>query len=312
MHKQINELMQISGLQRPIRAKSMIATIFGDVIEIHGGRIWLSDLIKLASHFAINERLVRTSVFRLVEEGWLKKTRQGRRSVYELTIDGQEQTTLAGELIYHYKQKPWNGAWDLVIATSTGISAEKNLQLQRRLSLMGFGTLAKNIYAHPDMDNQLVNHVIDELGLVDQVFIMESSFGSDSNAHIRGLHNREMVNQCCAYDEVVTMYEQFISAYKPILKQLTRSGNIQAPHCFSIQMLLMHDYRRLLFKDPQLPVELLPGEWVGLKARELVKNIYTLTYKSTNTFYAGLCDSNALSQILKPSFYDRFGGLPDR
>ena len=62
----------------PPRAKSLCVTLIGDAIEPHGGSLWLSDLIQLVAPLGINERLLRTSVFRLVAQGWLQSERHGR------------------------------------------------------------------------------------------------------------------------------------------------------------------------------------------------------------------------------------------
>ena len=49
-----------------LRAGSLITTVFGDAIAPRGGTVWLGSLIRALDGFGINERLVRTSVFRLV------------------------------------------------------------------------------------------------------------------------------------------------------------------------------------------------------------------------------------------------------
>lgn len=294
-----------TNLDRPIRAKSMVATIFGDFIDPHGGKIWLGNLISLVKLFDINERLLRTSIFRLAEDGWVKKTKEGRRSFYELTTEGQEQTVLASELIYHFKQKSWNGVWDFVISTSKEIHAAKNNQLRHRLSLMGFGVLSKNIYAHPDVDNELIDKIIKELGLERQVLVMQSQASgpySESN-------NQELVKQCCPYDEVEKMYIYFLRTYTPVLKWLKKKSLVKEDVCFMIRVLLVHDYRRLLFKDPQLPAELLPPDWSGDAARVLVKRIYKLTHKQANNYFLMVCEDETIKPRLKKSFFSRFGGL---
>ena len=53
----------------PPRAKSLTVTVWGDALAPHGGSVWLAGLIRLMAPFGINERLVRTSVFRLAAEG---------------------------------------------------------------------------------------------------------------------------------------------------------------------------------------------------------------------------------------------------
>jgi phenylacetic acid degradation operon negative regulatory protein len=41
-----------------------------------------------------------------------------------------------------------------------------------------------------------------------------------------------------------------------------------------LRMLLIHDYRRLLLRDPELPDALLPKDWSGRQARALCKELY--------------------------------------
>ena len=43
---------------------------------------------------------------------------------------------------------------------------------------------------------------------------------------------------------------------------------------FLLRVLLIHDYRRLLLRDPELPDVLLPTDWPGQKARLLCKELY--------------------------------------
>ena len=51
-----------------LRAGSLITTVFGDAIAPRGGTVWLGSLIAVMGEFGVNERLVRTSVFRLVQD----------------------------------------------------------------------------------------------------------------------------------------------------------------------------------------------------------------------------------------------------
>ena len=43
---------------------------------------------------------------------------------------------------------------------------------------------------------------------------------------------------------------------------------------FLLRILLIHDYRRLLLRDPELPEVLLPAAWPGHQARLLCKELY--------------------------------------
>ena len=311
IEKLINNVITDKKLRRPIVAKSLIATIFGDIIESYGGRIWLGNLIQLVQLFGINERLLRTSVYRLTEEGWLTKTRKGRRSIYGLSREGKEQTALAHNLIYRNDQKTWNGVWNIVVASGEDIPATRLIQLQHRLSLMGFGVLSKNIFAHPDMDDELVNNVIRELGLEKRVPVMRSqTINFRNEIHGAGL-NRELVKLCCPYTEADTLYRHFIAAYRPLYALLSKKKPVTDEACFRIRVLLIHDYRRLLFKDPQLPDELLPPDWSGKIAGDMVRELYFLTWKQANHYYLEECKDNVIRPRLKREFFTRFGGLVD-
>jgi phenylacetic acid degradation operon negative regulatory protein len=46
--------------------------------------------------------------------------------------------------------------------------------------------------------------------------------------------------------------------------------------CFIERTSLVHEYRKFLFKDPGFPLDLLPNDWSGTKARDLFWNIHQL------------------------------------
>src|SRR6187402_836221 len=84
----------------PPRARSLIVTVWGDSLVPHGGAVWMASLIRLMAPFGVNERLVRTSVFRLAQDGWLATTSRGRESRYRLTADGARRFHEAHARIY--------------------------------------------------------------------------------------------------------------------------------------------------------------------------------------------------------------------
>ncbi|MFM7801048.1 MAG: PaaX family transcriptional regulator C-terminal domain-containing protein, partial [Limnohabitans sp.] len=48
----------------------------------------------------------------------------------------------------------------------------------------------------------------------------------------------------------------------------------QKAKSFILRLLLIHDYRRLLLRDPLLPSDLLPAHWPGDEARHICKSLY--------------------------------------
>ena len=101
-------------LTHKVNAKTLVSSIFGDLVVPNGGRTWVETLTSLLEPLGVNNRLVRTTLFRLAEEGWLDSTREGRKSFYELTAKASSQTSVAEKLIYYADQKHWDGEWTLV------------------------------------------------------------------------------------------------------------------------------------------------------------------------------------------------------
>ena len=54
---------------------------------------------------------------------------------------------------------------------------------------------------------------------------------------------------------------------------------------FQIRILLIHQYRRILLKDPNLPFELLPTDWLSLIARNLSTNLYQAVFAAGDEFF---------------------------
>ena len=109
--------------QRPLRAGSLIVTIFGDSIMPRGGAIALGSLIPLASLFGLNERLVRTATARLAQEGWLAARRVGKRSEYRLSDGGRERFAEATERIYGDPANEGSGRWTLIVLPPMPVAA---------------------------------------------------------------------------------------------------------------------------------------------------------------------------------------------
>ena len=89
------------------KTNSLIITLYGDVIAPHGGAMRLSDLVNVLAPFGVNERLVRTCVYRLAQDGWLESRRLGRRSVYTLTPHGMQRFQRAYRRVYSEQQRQW-------------------------------------------------------------------------------------------------------------------------------------------------------------------------------------------------------------
>ena len=79
---------------------------------------------------------------------------------------------------------------------------------------------------------------------------------------------------------------------------------------FLIRTLLIHEYRRILLSDADLPEELLPANWPGKTAFQLTAKLYEHVHLSAKDYIMNSLETidGALPDVDK-KYYTRFGGL---
>jgi phenylacetic acid degradation operon negative regulatory protein len=280
---EISSFIQHRVKQASISCKSLIVTVFGDTISQHGGWVWLSSLIAALEPLGYSERLVRTSVFRLVQEDWLQTKKIGRCSYYAFTESAKRHYQKAEKRIYAAKHDVWDGHWLLAIPTQ--VSEDKLPTLKKQLHWLGFNTLIPGIFAHPSFDRESLIETIDELDLSGAIIIFNSKTidGQSEKALKNQVAQKWQINTLSAnYSDLISHYHDFgeLISQNNVHKNLDLSpaehnqGRFSGSEAFLIRTLLIHEYRRILLKDYELPSNMLPIPWAGSLAQELVKSLY--------------------------------------
>ena len=207
--------------EEPPRSRSLIITIFGDLIAPQISGVWLGELIALLAPFHVNERLVRTSSFRLSEEGWLRSKREGRRSRYSLTASGLQRVQHAYHRIYDPPPAGWDGQWSMVILNSDGSAAFDRLELRRELGWEGFGLLAPGIFLHPCADLNSLHEVLDRLKLSRSVTVLRAQ----ELAEFSSSAVSKLTRECWSLDSVAGEYRRFLALFQPALAMLRRHSD---------------------------------------------------------------------------------------
>ena len=291
--------------QHPTRANSLIITIYGDFIAPHGGTVWLGSFIRLVLPLGLNERMVRTSVYRLSQEKWLVSEQLGRKSFYSLTASGRRRFEHAYRRIYFAPQDTWSGEWQIVLIPPSLAGAPRDA-LRKELAWAGYGALASGILAHPSADTEALLDILQETGAHDKVVAMKAM----NVSALTSKPLQDLVHECWNLDVLAAKYTGFIDLFRPVLRTLRAAGDLDPEQCFLVQTLLMHDFRRALLHDPQLPSQLLPANWSGGIARQLCEDIYRITCPFALQHLLSVCETaNGSLPPAAPYFYERFGGL---
>ena len=248
-----------SLIARPGKARSLLVTFFGDVVSVQPAPVWLGSLIAVMGRLGLGEHLVRTTCNRLAREGWLKSHRRGRRSYYHFSDHGARQYRRAAYRIYAPRKPDWDGYW--TIALTRGLDAARRAGLERQLGWLGFGRAGSDTLVRAGFGEDY-RAVLTELGLEVPVFRAES--GSLGSTEL------ELCRKAWAVDALEHEYGRFVDRYASLA-----DAAVPAPGtAYRLRLMLIHEYRRIVLTDPELPSGLLPPDWPGDRARTLTGRLY--------------------------------------
>ena len=281
--------------QDRLNAGSLIISVLGDSVMPRGGRISLGSLIGLMAPFGVGERWVRTAVFRLVKADWLQSEAHGRKVDYQLTPSGLQRFEESARHIYADQAPTWDGQWRWIVVLAD-LPPRQREQLRRALYWQGFGELRSGCFVHPGAD---LNAVLDALvsdGLGDlrgglTAFLTQSMANREAG-HVSTQHlvsgqsllaaDEDWVAKTWSLSSLSQAYVDFVQRYAPLEKYLSRGRQPKDPElAFVVRTLLIHDYRRLLLRDPELPQDLLPAQWPGIQARDMSRKLYQSLWEAS-------------------------------
>ena len=264
----VRRLLDTFNARKPMRSTSLIITLFGDTVSPHGRTIWLGSLVQALAPIGVNERLVRTSVFRLVKEGWLEADRVGRCSYYRFTAHGNAEYERAARRIYATEDTSWEGHWQILIPLA--IAEHDREDFRRSLNWQGFRAIAAGTLAKPGRPGQALLETLEEFDASDKVMLFDATSSTLGSAK----RLRKLVHESWQLDATAAAYRKFLENFRPLLRWAARNQQLDPEAAFIVRTLLIHDFRKVLLNDTPIPEELLPRNWQGAEALALTSSLY--------------------------------------
>ena len=228
-----------------------MVTVFGDAIVPRGGSVWLGTLLQAFAGMGVAAGVVRTAMSRLAADGWLDRTRIGRNSFYRLTGTGAAAHTAAAQRIYGGPAPAWNGIFNVLLA---GSAAERD-GARDALQQHGFGTAAPGVWIAPST----AAVPPEAAGLLRMAGTLHPNDA------------QELAARAWPLSMTAEAYQRFIGTFAPLQHGFPHAGDLDA---LVARILLIHEYRRIVLRDPCLPLALLPHDWPGTAARRLCAGVY--------------------------------------
>lgn len=284
MNDQTNSTSKVKTIASlPVRTQFMVFTLFGDYLLEKEEKIWTSDLLYLMGLLDVSEKAVRSTLSRMTRKGWLAAEKNGRRSIYSLTDQGRALLLHGRNRIFEPTIKDWDGHWHMLVYSLPENLRSTRHTLRTQLSWLGFGSLAPGIWISPHNRGDELENLISELEITSCAEIFSSQ-------HLGPSTPQTLVEQCWDLSSVSSQYEAFMNQFQAEYQGYNKNSDYSpSPEdAFIRRFWLTHSFQSFPLKDPNLPIELLPKNWIGIRARELFDSYHTLLGDKANQFVDGV------------------------
>lgn len=227
------------------RVWSIIVTVFGDLAQRPGDRLSGAALSRIIEPLGVRPEAIRVALHRLRKDGWLESAREGRESRHFLTEFGRAQSAAVTPRIYDRAPVVAERWHALIAGNADGVAALRELLLAE--NYIGVGdTVALGEGPLPEHTNGLLGLEIGALRVPD--WLRASIIPPDLNAACR-----DLMRTLEKADALVPS-----------------AGAASPLQTATLRTLIVHRWRRVVLRHPDLPADFYPADWPGAKCRERV------------------------------------------
>ena len=252
-----------------VRARSAVFDVYGDHLAGHDYWAPISGVITLLQSCGIAPPATRTAVSRVTSQGWLKPLSHNGIRGYAATPAGRDRLGQAWARIYRPDSTGWDGRWHLVVTDRPADRGQRD-RVSATLGYLGYGRIAPQTWlaarAAPELDASLVAQGAD--------------FSAFSTTDLSDPH--AVVARTWDLSELAASYGAFAADTTTLRARLR--GELSPEWAYPVRAALVHRWRKFLFVDPALPVEVLPPDWPGQQARELFLEVAGLLLPPARIF----------------------------
>ncbi len=241
----------------PSRTWSVIMTVFGDVVVPRGGSMGAGPLLEVLAGMGIGGGVVRTALSRLSRDGWLSGNRVGRNSFYTLTEKGRTAAAAAAARIYGPPHPAWDGRLSVLLPDPALAEGADRTGAREAMAAAGFGSPAPGVWIAP-----ATVPVPGGSGLLRIEGAAEPEQG------------RRLAERAWPLAATAAAYDRFLETFAPLDRWTAAGGPLGDHQALVARILLIHEYRRVVLRDPRLPAGLLRPDWAGARAWALCGRVY--------------------------------------
>lgn len=251
----------------PGRSRTLVVSFLGAIVRRMGDWTPIAGTVDLLAQAGLDSSSVRTAVFRLKKRGWLEaETRAGSRG-YTLTPVALDALAAGDEVIWHARQPAvLADGWCVVTFSLPETARTQRHRLRSHLTSLGFGNAGAGVWLAPARMQTAAERAIAELGLTSYCAVFVGHY-------VAGQELADLLHQSWDLAGIDERYRAFVEQYEPVAGRLRGEGVTDARDAFVTYLGLVDHWRKLPFRDPGLPPDLLAASWSAPTATALFEHL---------------------------------------
>ncbi|MFC4003805.1 PaaX family transcriptional regulator C-terminal domain-containing protein [Prauserella oleivorans] len=249
------------------QTQRLLRTLFGDYWLAENACAPAGAVAEMLGEYGVSVAAARAALRRSAQKGMLTASKSGRSTRYGLTEHGRSTLVEVWERIVGFGAtgEAWEGRWTCVAFSVPEQQRDLRHRLRSRLRWLGFAPLYDGVWVCPGVRDQQARSVLAETRIgAATVFVgQEAGSGVDFG---RALDAWDL-------DAVRVECERFVEETAELDRRV-RAGLVAPVEALRSRTQLMVRWVSLVNDVPDLPPELLPGDWPAWEARRLWAAVY--------------------------------------
>ncbi|MBW4718514.1 PaaX family transcriptional regulator [Saccharothrix obliqua] len=250
------------GYPRAPQPRQLIVTLYGLFSRDHGGWLSVASVVALLGELGVEEPAVRSSISRLKRRDVLQAQRRDGAAGYALSPAGLAILREGDHRIFRRKRATPAEGWLLAVFSVPESERDKRHLLRSQLSRLGFGTAAPGVWIAPAHLHEPTADVLRSQGLHGYAELFRAD-------HLAFGDLAAKVGRWWDLAGLAALYSAFLTEHDPVRERWRHARAVDERAAFADYLRLLTDWRRLPYLDPGLPEELLPADWIGIRAADL-------------------------------------------
>lgn len=218
-------------------------------------------------------------VWRNIKTGYIEKIEKDGEIYIRLTSQGNKKIVRDFPFLA-FQNKRWDKKWRAVIFDIEEVSRQTRERFRRKLKELGFGMLQESVFISPYDITQDFTEFIDAQHLNESAYLLEVSDIAVGDV-------KALVNRVWHLGKINNFYKKIIRKVEDndLMIDSGRLNKLNEDRNKKVQDLIREikkEYLEAILKDPFLPKELLPLDWEGKRARDLMKKLFNFRKRPHN------------------------------